>query len=174
MKCPSCSQILRPVQAGDISLDACKDGCGGVWLDAGEITKFDEPHEFNAHEILTLAELKQGVKVDSGAIKMCPRCPGERLVRQFFDQKNEIEIDQCWSCGGIWFDLGEINAVRKQYQTYAERQQAVNSYVDERLEEHVSTIEQSTKEKIARFNEEHRNRLTAAVYAFKELLGLEG
>jgi uncharacterized protein len=38
MFCPSCQNTLRERQRGDVMLDICP-GCGGVWLDRGELEK---------------------------------------------------------------------------------------------------------------------------------------
>ena len=38
MFCPSCQNTLRERQRNDVMLDICP-GCGGVWLDRGELEK---------------------------------------------------------------------------------------------------------------------------------------
>lgn len=37
----------------------------------------------------------------------CPKC-GEPLEKVQID---EVEVDQCPSCSGIWFDFGELSAI---------------------------------------------------------------
>lgn len=39
MKCPVCSNTLQKVTVADITVDVCKGGCGGFWLDCGELGK---------------------------------------------------------------------------------------------------------------------------------------
>jgi len=119
-----------------------------VWFDEDELPKFDEPHEFKTHSILKLAQEKRAVKIDPEHVKKCPRCPDERLVKQFFDIENMLQIDQCWNCGGIWLDPGELNAVRAQFDTYEERAQAVNEYIDARLINLEAKMEAATKTQI--------------------------
>lgn len=149
MKCPSCGSALAQMSAGDIELDVCKNGCGGVWFDKDELLKFDEPHEFDTHPVLELAKLKEKVRVDHGKRKHCPNCADEPLVRQFFDVKNEVEIDQCWSCAGIWLDVGEINTVRAQYKTTADRAKDVNAYVDDVLKNTKASMNAETQQWVA-------------------------
>jgi hypothetical protein len=36
--CPKCNSVLDPVRASDVEVDVCS-GCGGVWLDRGELEK---------------------------------------------------------------------------------------------------------------------------------------
>lgn len=173
MKCPSCSAILSSIAVGDFTLDACSGGCGGVWFDKDELLKFDEKHEFPTSAILRLAKSRESNKVDATKIKYCPRCTAEVLVRQFIDPQREIEIDQCWSCSGVWLDVGEINALRAQFETTEDRSKAVNLYVDTKLDEIQQQMKRDTERDIARYNEATSNRFKAAVYAFKQLIGLD-
>lgn len=173
MECPACGKTLVPVAAGDIEVDVCRDGCGGVWFDRDEILKFDEPHEFATSEVLKSAEEHAGVKIDPAMRKHCPRCAGEPLVRQFFDIKNEVQIDQCWNCAGIWLDPGEINTIRNQYQTFEERAQAVNAYADRVLHSAEEKIAEHTAQDVAAYNEETKNLLRGFLFGFKKLLGLD-
>lgn len=43
----------------------------------------------------------------------CPKCQQE-LQHKMFD---EIEVDQCLGCQGIWFDLGELPVLRQHKNT---------------------------------------------------------
>lgn len=37
----------------------------------------------------------------------CPRCAGELIEREF----QNVKIDVCGSCHGVWFDAGELEMV---------------------------------------------------------------
>ena len=37
MNCPACGNVMTEVTAGDIRVDACKGGCGGLWFDEWEL-----------------------------------------------------------------------------------------------------------------------------------------
>ncbi|MFO7678412.1 MAG: zf-TFIIB domain-containing protein [Chloroflexota bacterium] len=48
----------------------------------------------------------------------CPKCDHELQHRRLA----EVEVDQCLKCQGVWLDLGELPALRRQKNTsYAER-----------------------------------------------------
>lgn len=171
MECPACGSTLSPFQVGDATIDACRSGCGGIWFDEKELQRVDEKQEFSDHEILKLAKEKEKNKVDHKKIKPCPRCKGEVLVRQFFDPKNEIEIDQCWNCCGIWLDVGELNAVRTQYETAADRKVAVEAYVSAHIADVSQKLSKLTKQQLVTYEHQTRNRLAAGLFAFRRLLG---
>ena len=42
MKCPACGNELSQMVAGEITVDVCKGGCGGIWFDHFELQKVDE------------------------------------------------------------------------------------------------------------------------------------
>jgi len=55
----------------------------------------------------------------------CPKCQKELKRQQFGD----VEVDQCLSCQGIWFDLGELPTLRQQKNTnYSKSSADTNIY----------------------------------------------
>ncbi len=52
LNCPACHKEMRKVfvPAEGINVDICVDGCGGIFFDNREFTKFDEKAE-NIDEI---------------------------------------------------------------------------------------------------------------------------
>lgn len=43
----------------------------------------------------------------------CPVCPGVRLAATRIAEKSRPEIDHCARCGGVWFEQGEIQQMRR-------------------------------------------------------------
>ena len=94
-------------------VDVCDCGCGGVWFDAFELQKVDEPGEEAGERLL---EFKRGprVAIDTSRKRECPRCNGIKLHRHFFSAKRRVEVDQCPNCSGYWLDAGELAAIRAE------------------------------------------------------------
>lgn len=44
----------------------------------------------------------------------CPVCLGSHLEKTRVGRADELELDHCRRCGGIWFELGEIQRLRHQ------------------------------------------------------------
>jgi len=40
---------------------------------------------------------------------ICPKCSGETEITSY----DEVRIDRCTNCGGLWFESGELDALRK-------------------------------------------------------------
>ena len=110
MKCPACKEPLREKGAGGMTLDICYGGCGGIWFDAAELGRVD------ARAATTLHTVWQDPhrKVVTTEPRPCPRCPNQILVRRWFSETKQVEIDQCAQCGGIWLDAGEFSRIHQE------------------------------------------------------------
>ncbi|MFC1745338.1 zf-TFIIB domain-containing protein [Candidatus Riflebacteria bacterium] len=115
MRCPACLNALSEVVAGDIMVDACKNGCGGIWFDNFELKKVDEKHEIAGETLLDI-EKNDALVVDSTRKRECPRCEGMKLKKHFFSVNRSVEIDSCRACGGVWLDAGELEQIRNAFK----------------------------------------------------------
>jgi uncharacterized protein len=109
MKCPACKNELRQRNAGNMMLDVCLGGCGGIWFDQDELNRVSAMAATSLH---TIWALKMG-KVELTEPRICPRCAGQVLERKWFSDEKTVEIDQCPTCGGIWLDDGEFSKIYK-------------------------------------------------------------
>ncbi len=130
MKCPVCHHGLTEVEAGDIKVDICQGGCGGIWFDNFELEKVDEKQE-HAGESLLEVERDPDIKVHCEEKRSCPRCKDIKMMKHFFSLKRKVEVDECASCGGVWLDAGELGGIRELYQTTKEREEAADQYFNE-------------------------------------------
>jgi Zn-finger nucleic acid-binding protein len=130
MKCPACKNELSRAVTGEVTVDVCRGGCGGVWFDQFELRRMDEPHEAIGDAILDVPRGK-GVQVDHGPRRKCPRCPNVPMMRHFHSVRKQVQVDECPDCGGFWLDLGELKTIRSQFKTDEERAKAAGAYFDE-------------------------------------------
>lgn len=113
MKCPACSRDLTPLKFGSVTVDACVQGCGGIWFDAFELQRVDEKDEISDADMLRVPR-DPNVEVDASIRRDCPRCEGVKLKRHFFSARKEVEVDLCPSCAGYWLDAGELEKIREE------------------------------------------------------------
>ena len=101
MKCPKCVSAELETKMGPqgSAVDLCPS-CQGVWLDNGEVYLYakDPQGVFQA--------LKEAYAQGAPSPRTCPR-DGSRL-QQVRPGGSSLVIDACPSCGGDWFDKGEI------------------------------------------------------------------
>ena len=149
MECPACGNQMEEVTAGDVKIDVCKGGCGGVWFDQYELKKFDEPHESVGQELLDV-ERSQNISIDRTKDLQCPRCGDFKMLRHFFSVKHEVEVDECPNCAGYWLDAGELRAIRSQFNTEEERRQAAGEYFGEVFGGELAAAEAADEARVAK------------------------
>jgi Zn-finger nucleic acid-binding protein len=148
MNCPACGNVLEQMTVGDVTVDVCQRGCGGIWFDNFELQKFDEPNESAGEQLLDI-ERDESIIVDHTKRLNCPKCDGIVMMRHFFSVKNEVEVDECPGCGGFWLDAGELGKIRSLFNSEEERHQAAHQYFTEIFGGHLAAIE---AEEQAKFN----------------------
>ncbi|MBF0121780.1 MAG: zf-TFIIB domain-containing protein [Candidatus Omnitrophica bacterium] len=124
MNCPGCSRALRQVSYEGILIDTC-DGCGGEWLDAGEILKINKAREtvFAENEKSKVegaqkVVLKQVAKNQKSL--SCPRCKVPlQTLNYMYD--TGVMIDKCSKCSGIWMDNNELEAIQIVVEEWEKR-----------------------------------------------------
>ncbi|RMF71292.1 MAG: hypothetical protein D6738_14235 [Acidobacteria bacterium] len=120
MNCPACGKPLSERVVEGVAVDVCRHGCGGLWFDAGELQRFDEPDEPGAGELdASSAGASPPPRRDRPL--PCPRCRGSRMMRRWWSVRRQVEIDECPTCGGIWLDRGELAALRALFASEDER-----------------------------------------------------
>ena len=159
MKCPACEHALSQMVAGDITVDVCKGGCGGIWFDSFELRKVDEPLE-SAGEVLLDIERNKGITIDYSKRRRCPKCDDIIMMRHFYSVKKQVAVDECPSCGGYWLDVGELAMIRKEFTTEEKRRRAAEEYFTEIFDTQLAKMQAK--------GEEHaeRARTIARIFRF--------
>lgn len=143
--CPACGKQMKKVlmKDGTFHVDVCL-ACGGIWLDNREIKKIDEEHE-DITPILEILEGKEFIRVDKDALRVCPVCQ-TNMVKHFVSSKHEIEIDDCYSCGGMFFDADELIQMRNQFKTEEERSNATKKEAEMIYGHVIAQLNEETKD----------------------------
>jgi len=129
MNCPVCEKPMVEEDFGGIQVDVCKDGCKGIWFDWLELVRLDENHEglgVSLGEALKNPRVNDG---DRGQIN-CPKC-GMTMHTHKYKSAKEVNVDECYGCGGFFLDSGELQEVRDSYMT----EEQEDAYVQKLLEE---------------------------------------
>ncbi len=130
MNCPACGTKMTDVTAGDVKVQACKGGCGGLWFDEWALKKVDQPNQ-SAGEALLNIEQNPSIKVDTSKRRKCPRDTDVVMMRHFWSVKREVAVDECPKCEGIFLLAGELAEIRATCKTDAERHDAAHAYYGE-------------------------------------------
>ena len=109
--CIKCGQPMRPRMLETVEVDCCA-GCGGLWLDQGEIQQlgryFDpgasgEPEAKAASSPYRTSQ-PPVISTRSPLEAPCPACGGKLSEAAF----ESFVIESCTACEGIFLDPGEL------------------------------------------------------------------
>jgi uncharacterized protein len=104
--CVKCNSILDKATFQGLEVDLCP-GCGGLWLDRGEIAR---TAKLPAQELAHLRSLLTGQPgpppIPTESVAPCPVCPGSLAEVML----GNVHVDYCNKCQGIFLDRGELEA----------------------------------------------------------------
>ncbi len=104
MICPECDKEMLVIEMNDVETDWCP-GCGGIWLDEGELELI--AGDGAAGGPIAAALNTSGTRLGG---RNCPRCGKEMVLAQALTEP-PVELDVCRSGHGAWFDKGELEKV---------------------------------------------------------------
>jgi len=108
-----------------LKVEVCEDGCKGIWFDHSELEKLDQVGEGMGPALETALRSPRMNTAPRGPIN-CPRC-GIQMHTHKFKRDKEVNVDECYSCGGFFLDSGELKEIRDHYMSDAE----VKVYADQ-------------------------------------------
>jgi Zn-finger nucleic acid-binding protein len=86
----------------NITIDVCPK-CNGIWLDKGELNKILKDKKLSNY-------LTKHIGTKSTSPMVCPRCG----MTMDIERAEDIEVDVCLSCGGVWLDEGELEDLKEK------------------------------------------------------------
>lgn len=99
MNCPKCKAEIHEMKFEGVEVDFCSS-CRGIWFDEDEMA-------FTLELPVDMPRIEEVKKTAKKTVFDCPRC-GEKLEEMKFIQSNDLLVDRCPGCGGIWLDRGEF------------------------------------------------------------------
>jgi Zn-finger nucleic acid-binding protein len=94
------------MELADVEIDHCV-GCGGIWLDAGELEiLMEDPQRAKT----LLGSFKQS-DATAERLRKCPICDKKMAKIVVGRSKPVLLIDTCRRGDGLWFDRGELQDI---------------------------------------------------------------
>ena len=115
MRCPRTGEPLLKVKLGSLEVDI-SPACAGVWFDRFELDKVDEKHEVLGDLLVERLQSCYRQLVPTSPRLKCPKDTDVVMMRRYFSVKQQIEIDECPACGGIWLDAEELEGIRSLFK----------------------------------------------------------
>jgi len=116
-------EALRTIRhAANVEIDECP-GCGGVFLDAGELKKIQSAARSTQSNALPPTQIQRvyargrerAEQVPDAPTLTCPSCGGEMASRDW-GFGTEVTIDTCLECFGVWLDYTELETLEDVFR----------------------------------------------------------
>ncbi len=140
LECPRCWVEMDKEEVPTLGMRLITDSCPrceGLWLDEGELHKVLKDRHLSDY-------LTKDIGTSSDSPLVCPRCKGLMTV----ERAEEVEVDVCLSCNGVWLDGGELEALRSVSANGFERDEAGKTL--KRWDEDVSGTRRTRLERFVR------------------------
>ena len=132
MNCPVCKKPLVDEDFCGVQAHVCENGCKGLYFDWLQMQKLD--HKNQGFGDALQAALKYPRKNDENRERLhCPKCTLP-MYRHMFDLDKEVNIDECYGCGGIFLDSGELQELRDHSMSREEEEAYRKKLVDDMRE----------------------------------------
>ena len=104
MKCPKCDLDMSPKKFDGVEVDRCF-GCGGIYLDKGEMEEIDNKQ---ISSLVDVAGKTEKANVMDGEAAVCRRCDNDMIP---LTGANDVKFEWCDKCESMFFDRGELAAL---------------------------------------------------------------
>ena len=129
MNCPVCGMSMAEEDFGGVKVDVCREGCKGLWFDWQEVKRLDENNE-GAGEALEEAVKSPRVNEGEREQLQCPKC-GIPMHAHKYSNTKEVNVDECYACGGFFLDSGELKEIRDNFMSEEEREAYAQKLLDD-------------------------------------------
>ncbi len=106
MDCPACREAMITLELHNVEIDHCV-GCGGIWLDAGELETLIDDQD----KALQLLRTFQNQVHSKETLRRCPICRRKMQKNLVGSAQSPVLIDTCKRHHGLWFDQGELDDI---------------------------------------------------------------
>ncbi len=138
MQCPACERKLAKLTVDDVLFYVCHKGCGGVWFGKQELQQACEQKDYIGKALVKTVQADPDVPVDASRKRECPQCAGWMMMRRYFSQLKDAQVDECAKCGGVWVDHADLETVRRQFVTDGERRAQARAWAKKQVSARVA------------------------------------
>jgi hypothetical protein len=105
---------------GGVKVDVCDRGCRGIWFDWFELSKLDEKNEGFGQALEKALQHPRCNEGERDNIN-CPKC-GIPMHFHKYQSSKEVNVDECYGCGGFFLDSGEFKGIRETFMSREEEE----------------------------------------------------
>ena len=123
-RCPRCKVPTSRVEYEGASVRMC-GRCGGYWVTQIALKAIAHRRDTEFTEAVKERFLQLADESNSTEPLMCMSC-GKFMVKDQFKDWDDIVIDRCEKCGGIWLDPGELQKIQIYWEYFRDHPEQSN------------------------------------------------
>ncbi len=123
-RCPKCKLPTARVEYEGVRVRMC-GRCGGYWLKPVALKAIANRRDTEFTEIVQERFLQIAEESDSKDELLCLSC-GKHMIKEHFKEWDDIVIDRCPKCGGIWLDPGELEKIQIYWEYFQDHPEQSN------------------------------------------------
>ena len=123
-RCPRCKVQVTRVEYEGANVRMCGE-CGGYWVTPIALKAIANRRQMDFSEAVKERFLQMAEQSDSTESLLCMTC-AKTLVKERFKDWDDIIIDRCEKCGGIWLDPGELEKIQIYWEYFQDHPEQSN------------------------------------------------
>lgn len=123
-RCPRCKVATTRVEYEGANVRMCGQ-CGGHWVRPIALKAIANRREHVWPEAVKERFLQLAEQSNSTEPLLCIAC-GKIMVKERFKDWDDIIIDRCEKCGGIWLDPGELEKIQIYWEYFQDHPEQSN------------------------------------------------
>jgi len=123
-RCPKCKIQTTRTEYEGASVRMCGE-CGGYWVTPIALKAIANRRETTFSEPVKERFLQLAEQSNSTEQLACLSC-GKFMVKENFKDWDDIVIDRCTKCGGIWLDPGELEKIQIYWEYFQDHPEQSN------------------------------------------------
>lgn len=105
-RCPVCKDLCARTRYEEVPLYQCGQ-CGGYWLTYVQLDRICSRREIQMPEPVQQKMMDLADASNSTQTLWCLGC-GKEMIKEQFKFWDDIQLDRCPKCNGVWLDCGEL------------------------------------------------------------------
>jgi Zn-finger nucleic acid-binding protein len=123
-RCPRCKTKTTRVAYEGANVRMCGQ-CGGCWVTPIALTAIANRRDTAFTEAVKERFLQLAEESDSAETLLCISC-ATYMVKEHYKDWDDIVIDRCEKCGGIWLDPGELEKIQVYWEYFQDHPEQSN------------------------------------------------
>ncbi len=123
-RCPRCKVPTQRMAYEGVDVRMCGE-CGGYWVEPMSLKAIANKRHTEWTEAVKERFLELADRSNATEKLVCLSC-AKTMVKEQFKEWDDIVIDLCRGCGGIWLDPGELEKIQIYWEYFQDHPEQSN------------------------------------------------